>query len=225
MKKIYAILTAMCLSFAAFITPANAEFGIYVSGNLGFVSADGTESNSESGSETDTSVVTATASNDFYYGSIGAEYSFGMLTLGVDYVPGSADVNSKKLTRTDATSDANESNQQDGDYSANAEIENHFTYYAELHSESGLYGKLGIAKVDIATNDTDAGTASTYPDLELDAMTYGIGYKGSFGDNGYFKIEGSYTDYDSFSVTSTSTNTVKGDLDTHQAKFAIGYNF
>ena len=78
---------------------------------------------------------------------------------------------------------------------------------------------------DIKTNDEDAGTASTYPDVELDATTYGIGYKGSFGDNGYFKIEGSFTDYDSFSVTSGSTNTVKGDLDTTQAKFAIGYNF
>lgn len=225
MRKIYAFITALTISLAAFVNHANAEFGVYVSGNLGSVTADGTESNSESGSETDTSVVSATAGNEFIYGSIGAEYSWGMLTFGVDYVPGSADVNSSQLTRTDATSDSNESNQQDGTYKANAEIENHYTYYVELHSEMGLYGKLGMAKVDIKTNDEDAGTASTYPDIELDATTYGIGYKGSFGDNGYFKIEGSITDYDSFSVTSGSTNTVKGDLDTTQAKFAIGYNF
>ena len=225
MKKIYGIIAALFLGIAAFTAPAKAEFGIYISGNLGSVSADGTETNSETGDETDVSVTSATAGNDFMYGSIGAEYSMGMLTLGVDYVPGTADVNRKTLTRTDTTSDANETNQQDGTYSANAEISDHITYYVELHAENGIYGKFGIAKVDIATNDKDAGTASTYPDVELDAMTYGLGYKGSFGDNGYFKVEGSFTDYDSFTVSSSSTNTVKGDLDTTQAKFAIGYNF
>ena len=225
MRNIYAFITALAISLAAFVNHANAEFGVYISGNLGHVSADGTETNSQSGSETDTSVTSATAGNDFIYGSIGAEYSMGAFTLGVDYVPGSADVNRKTLTRTDTTADANESNQQDGTYEANAEISDHITYYVELHAENGIYGKFGIAKVDIATNDKDAGTASTYPDVELDATTYGVGYKGSFGDNGYFKVEGSFTDYDSFSVASGSTNTVKGDLDTTQAKFAIGYNF
>ena len=107
MKKIYALITALAISLAAFVNHANAEFGVYVSGNLGSVTADGTESNSESGSETDTSVVSATAGNEFIYGSIGAEYSWGMLTFGVDYVPGSADVNSSTLSRTDATSDSN----------------------------------------------------------------------------------------------------------------------
>ena len=227
MKKISISIFSILFALVLTSTKLSAgSIGLGVSGSYMSIEADGKETSDTTGSETDTSTNTKAVDNNVIIAGIYAEYVLDNgFAIGIESVPGSADVNSSTLSRTDATSDSNESNQQDGTYKANAEIENHYTYYVELHSEMGLYGKLGMAKVDIKTNDEDAGTASTYPDVELDATTYGIGYKGSFGDNGYFKIEGSITDYDSFSVTSGSTNTVKGDLDTTQAKFAIGYNF
>ena len=183
---------------------------------------------------TEQSVQDATAGNDFILGSVYAEYSFGdteTFTLGIDYIPGSADVNRKTITRTDTTADDNEAQQQDGKRTANATIDNHITYYAELGKMNGIYGKVGFAQVDIATRDTEThvGTSGLYPDQTLDAMTYGLGYKGEFGTRGVFKIEGFYTDYDSYSATNnsgkTSTKTVTADLDVVGASLRVGLKF
>ena len=63
----------------------------------------------------------------------------------------------------------------------------------------------------------------------MDAWTYGIGYKGTFGDRGIFKVEGFMTDYDSYSATNnsgkTSTKTVTADLDVVGASLRVGMKF
>jgi hypothetical protein len=74
-----------------------------------------------------------------------------------------------------------------------------------------------------------ASTDGLYPDKTLDAWTYGLGYKGEFGDRGVFKIEGFYTDYDSYSSQSSSTKTskktVSADLDVVGASLRVGLKF
>ena len=229
-KYILAIITTFCL----ITTNAFAgSFGMGVAGTMASVSADGSETETAN-TGTEQSVQDATAGNDFIMGSVYAEYSFGdseVFTFGIDYIPGSADVNRKTLSRTDTTADENEGQQQDGKRTANAEIDNHITYYVELGKMNGVYGKVGFAQVDVKTKDTEthAGTSGLYPDKTLDAMTYGLGYKGEFGDRGVFKIEGFYTDYDSYSATNnsgkTSTKTVKADLDVVGASLRVGLKF
>ena len=229
-KYILAIITTFCL----ITTNAFAgSFGMGVAGTMASVSADGSESETAN-TGTEQSVQDATAGNDFIMGSVYAEYSFGdseVFTFGIDYIPGSADVNRKTLSRTDTTADENEGQQQDGKRTANAEIDNHITYYVELGKMNGVYGKVGFAQVDVKTKDTEthAGTSGLYPDKTLDAMTYGLGYKGEFGDRGVFKIEGFYTDYDSYSSSSssskTSKKTVKADLDVVGASLRLGLKF
>ena len=221
-KYILAIITTFCL----ITTNAFAgSFGMGVAGTMASVSASGSESE-DTNTGTEQSVRDATAGNDFVLGSVYAEYSFG-----IDYIPGSADVNRKTLTRTDTTADANEGQQQDGKRTANAELSDHITYYAELGKMNGIYGKVGFAQVDVETKDTEthAGTSGLYPDKTLDAWTYGLGYKGEFGDRGVFKIEGFMTDYDSYSATNnsgkTSTKTVKADLDVVGASLRLGMKF
>ena len=226
MKKLLLIVASTLL-----IT-ANAfagSFGIGAAGHIASVSADGTET-TPTDTGTENSVKSATAGNDVFIGSIFAEYSFGdgeIFTFGVDYIPGSADVNRKTLSRTDTNSDANEDNLQAGTRSANAELSDHITYYVELGGMNSLYGKLGFAQVDVKTKDTSTstGTVGTYPDQTLDAYTYGLGYKGEFGTNGYFKVEGYYTNYDDYSATSTTSNTVKASLDVVGAALRVGYKF
>ncbi len=226
MKKLLIIVaSAVLITSNAFA----GSFGIGVAGHMASVSADGTET-TPSDTGTENSVKSATAGNEFMFGSAFVEYSFGEsenLTFGIDYVPGTADVNRKNLTRTDVTVDAGESNQQDGTRSANAELSDHITYYAELGGMNSLYGKVGFAQVDVATKDsnTSSGTVGLYPDKTLDAWTYGLGYKGEMGTNGYFKIEGYYTDYDSFNATSTTSNTVAADLDVVGAALRLGIKF
>ena len=130
-----------------------------------------------------------------------------------------------------ATAAAAEAQQQDGTRTANAELSDHITYYVELGKMNGIYGKVGFAQVDVKTQDTEThvGTSGLYPDKTLDATTYGLGYKGEFGDRGVFKIEGFYTDYDSYSASSSSTKTsrktVKANLDVVGASLRIGLKF
>ena len=229
-KYILAIITTFCL----ITTNAFAgSWGTGVAGTMASVSASGSETE-DTNTGTEQSMRDATAGNDFVLGSVYAEYSFGdteVFTFGIDYIPGSADVNRKTLSRTDTTADANEAQQQDGKRTANAELSDHITYYAELGKMNGIYGKIGFAQVDVETKDTEthAGTSGLYPDKTLDAWTYGLGYKGEFGDRGVFKIEGFMTDYDSYSATNnsgkTSTKTVSADLDVVGASLRVGLKF
>jgi len=227
MKKITTIIATILFSLLS-INLANAgSFGIGASGNIASVSADGTETEGTSGTETENSVRTATAGNAFAFGSVFAEYNFGdseRFTLGIDYIPGSADINSKTLSRTDASTNGYTA-QDTGTVKANAEITDHITYYAELGIVGGVYAKYGFSQVDIDVKQNNASGYGTYPDKTLDAHTFGLGYKGSFGSNGFYKIEGFYSDYDQYSATSTTSNTVKADLDVTGAKLALGYKF
>ena len=116
--------------------------------------------------------------------------------------------------------------QDTGTVKANAEISDHTTYYIEAgQGATGLYGKLGYAQVDINVKQTNDSGYGTYPDKQLDAWTYALGYRAGFGENGVIKVEGFMTDYDSFSATSTTSNTVTANLDVVGAKLSIGYKF
>ena len=230
MKKITTIIATILFSLLSMNLANAGSFGMGVAGHIASVTADGNESEASPGTETEASVRTATAGNDFAFGSVFAEYSFGdseRFTLGVDYIPGNADVNSKNISRTDTTADAKEAQQQDGTRTANAEISDHITYYAELAIVNGVYAKYGFSQVDIKTKDTEThvGTSGLYPDKTLDAHTFGLGYKGTFGTNGYYKIEGYYTDYDQFKATSTTDKTVTANLDVVGAALRLGYKF
>jgi len=233
MKKIRNLLIAV-IAITSLITTSTfaGSFGVGVSGNMASVSASGTETSGDAaGAETENSVQKATAGNQFGFGSIFAEYNFGdseRFTLGVDYIPGDADINSTTLSRTDASGTyVGYTAQQSGTQKANASISDHVTYYAELGIVNGVYVKAGFAQVNIDVTQATVTGYGKYEDKTLDAVTYGIGYKGGFGNNGFFKVEGFVYDYDSYSDTSSSANAnkVTADLDVTGAKLAIGYKF
>ena len=229
MKKLNILLSAL-LSVFLFTSVQAGSFGLGVSGNVASVSADGSETLSNTSTGTENSVQSATAGNSFMFGSVYAEYGFGdseNVVFGIEHIPFSADINSKTLSRTDA-SDAvmNYVAVQGGTMKANAAIDNHTTYYVEVGAgATGLYGKLGFAQVDIDVTQSVSTNAGTYPDTTLDAWTYALGYKTGFGDNGVVKVEGYITDYDTFKATSTSSNTVSANLDLVGAKLSLGFKF
>ena len=142
-------------------------------------------------------------------------------------------INSKNLTRTDPAS--GDSNDTAGTKTANAQLSDHVTYYGELVVTNGIFIKAGFSQVDVTTQDTttSAGTDGAYGDKTLDAWTYGIGQKGTFGTRGFYKVEGYVTDYDTFtatqsgaSATGTSDNsTVTANLDVVGAAFRLGMKF
>ena len=92
-----------------------------------------------------------------------------------------------------------------------------------------MVGKGGYVQMDVNTTEkeTVAGTAS-YGNETVDGVIYGLGYRNTFGDNGFYKVEGTYTDMDSMTFNSseaTKGNKITADLDVTKATFAIGYNF
>ena len=230
MKKLN-ILLGTLLSVFLFTSVQAGSIGLGVTGNIASVSASGSETLSKTSTGVEGSVQDATAGNDFMYGSIYAEWSMGdseMFTVGVAHVPYSADINSKTLSRTDASdSPSRYTAVQSGTMKANAEIDNHTTYYVEVGAPggTGIYGKIGFATVDINVKQTTATNYGSYPNKSLDAWTYGLGYRGGFGDNGVYKLEGYMTDYDTFKATSTTSNTVSANLDLVGAQFAVGFKF
>ena len=228
MNKFKTLLMAV-VAISALSTNAFAgQFGVGVAGSLIAISADGKEADADGSA--DTSVRSSTASDNAYIGSIFAEYQLDNgFAVGVEHIPGAADVNSKRISRTD---DSFES-AQDGDRSANAEIDNHFTYYAELPIHGGLYVKGGWTQMDVNTTEKFTGTgANTYGNASVDGVLFGLGYRNSFGDSGFYKVEGTHTEYDTLTLTSTKTvstgdkaNKITADLDVSKISFAVGFNF
>ena len=227
MKK-WNILMGALLSVMLITSVQAGSFGLGGVLTAASVSAEGTETEGTSGSETENSVMDATAGNEFMFASIYAEYAFGdgeNFVFGIEHVPYSADINSKTLSRTDASQSPYVA-EDTGTVKANAEISDHTTYYVEVgQGATGLYGKLGLTQVDINVKQNNAAGYGTYPDKTLDAMTYAIGYKAGFGTNGVVKVEGFITDYDSYSATSTTSNTLKANLDVVGAKLMLGFKF
>lgn len=222
MKKILiTTLTSLFLATSAFA----GSFGLGVTGSMAIVEGTGTESDKDG--TADTSNRTGTASDNAFIGSIFAEYVLDNgFVFGVDYIPGSADVNSKKLTRTDDSSESG----QDGDTTANAEVEGHITYYVELPIHNGLYIKGGYVEMDVNTLESSTVTTrATYKNTNTDGIMYGLGYKDSFGTNGFYKVEGTHEDFDGITINDSNTtdkgNRIKADLDVTRLSLALGYNF
>ncbi|MDA8822220.1 hypothetical protein N9N34_00635 [Candidatus Pelagibacter bacterium] len=221
MKKIL-IVSLMSLFLSGV---ANAgSIGIGVTGSLAGISAEGTEA--DKAGTADASMRTATAGEIAVVPSVFLEYSFDNgFTLGYDATLGKANVSNKKLTRTDDSSEA----AQDGDRSAQAELDKVHQIYAELPLHAGLYAKAGFVQMDVNTLDKSTSTLSgSYGNTTVDGYLWGLGYKNTLGTNAFYKVEGTSTNMDSMSFLSTTTdkgNKITADLDVLKATFAIGFSF
>jgi hypothetical protein len=221
-----AIIATLMLSTSAF-----AGMGLGVTGSLVNVHANGEELEGGVANQINTK---ATASNQTYTGSLFAEYTWDNgFTFGVDYIPGSADVNSKRITRQDielSKEGTNPAVPGNVDRSAQAEVENHLTYYAELPIHGGLYVKAGYVTLDV--NTTEVSGATKYGNTDTDGMLLGFGFKNETSGNWYYKVEATHTEFDTITLTGTghtagsaAANKVKADLDVTKATFALGYAF
>ena len=226
MKKILiTILTTLFLASTAYA----GQLGMGVTGSMAAIAAEG--SDSDQNGAADTSGRTATASNNAFIGSIFAEYTMdGGMTFGIDYIPGSADVSSSTLKRVDVTVNAKEAVQDDGTRTANAEVEDHYTLYAEIPVHNGVYLKGGYVEMDVNTLETTTiATGGSYGNTTVDGYIYGVGYKSAYGSgNAYYKLEGTHTEFDTLSINSSTSDKgdkITADLDVTKLTFALGFNF
>ena len=229
MKQIKNMLLAV-IAITFLSTSASAgNFGLGVSGSIAIVEGTGTEALLASDTGTEESVRTASASDQSFVGSIFLEYtmeSMGGMTFGIDWMPGSAEVSNGKLSRTDTTVDGTETTQDDGTSTANAEVSNHMTYYAELPIHAGTFAKFGFVQVDVDTTETNGVTGKgTYGNGTVDGYLFGAGYKADIGGNGYYKLEGTITSFDILTLASSTDNSITADLDVTKLTLAYGYKF
>ena len=210
MRRIHQLIIALVM--LSFTSASYAEMKYGVSGALTFIDASGTET--EGGEKN-----SGDADNIVAIPSLFAEYVYSdTLSIGIDYIPLSADVSDKTKKRTDtetSVTGTKTTTSTSRTQTANAELENHITLYANYNLDNGLYIKGGVAQVTLNTNES-LGTGSKYG--EEDIMGYVIG----FGvDSGNWRTELTYTDYEDISLTSsvartgvTTNNKIDADLDT-----------
>ena len=232
MKKLITILFASLFSFSV----AHSEGVIVgVTGSYVDASASGTESDISGAS--DTSARKADVDDQAVLGSLYAEYMLGYgwanedngVTIGVEYLPFAVNVSDKAFTRTDATSDANEDTQDDGDRTAQAEIENLMIGYIELPVSGPIYVRAGLAQMDVNTKETSTlSHASTYGNTTVDGTNLGFGVKSTMANGLAWKLSYEQTEFDTLSINSSQTdkgNKITADLDTSELSFSVGYKF
>ena len=158
------------------------------------------------------------------YASVFIEKTLGdRLAIGVDYNPSAMSSETANNDRNDKTSTETPSSVTN---SIKVDFENLMSVYLSLNVSENIYLKAGLVQVDVITKET-LGTGSTYGDTDMSGETFGIGYNANF-DNGMFaRIEGTYMDLGSASVTASNGDNKASinDLQGVNAKIAIGKSF
>tara|TARA_B100000700_G_C14937686_1_gene805191 strand:- start:367 stop:1008 length:642 start_codon:yes stop_codon:yes gene_type:complete len=200
------------LTITAF-TVSSAYSGMGVSLMLGQVETDGTETErTVSGVTSETN--SASKSELYYGGSIFVEGDVGPLKVGLDVVPFKIKLGDGK--RTDTTSDANESTQEDGTVKAEANLDYLTTIYAHYPLTGDWYAGLGYHMTEVSTDE--ALHTSSYGDQNLNGFQYAIGK-----NSGNLRYELSYSDFDSISLTSSNGDKITADADNLMFKLSYVY--
>ena len=218
MKK--TILVIM-ISMLTFVGKAYAEISYGVSASLTQIDASGTET--EGGEKN-----SGDADNLVVVPSLFVEYGFSdAISVGLDYIPLSADVSKNTKSRTDVetsvtgtTTTTTTSRTQ----KAQAELTNHTTLYASYMLTDSVFLKAGVAYVELDATES-LGTGSKYGSEDVYGGAFGIGAK---ADN--MRVELLYTDYEDISLKSsvartgvTKNNTIDAELDTLQLKVSYAF--
>tara|TARA_Y100000992_G_scaffold249715_1_gene181536 strand:+ start:227 stop:883 length:657 start_codon:yes stop_codon:yes gene_type:complete len=147
------------------------------------------------------------------------------VSVGLSFAPKvfetdtSEHVQSDKTTGASATSVTNK---------VQVDFERLVTLYAKTSpNDLGIYGKVGIMRVDVKTNE-DLGTGSKYPDTDMSGVMLAVGYDRDLDNGAFVRVEGSYMNLGGVTVTSdnNSDNSVTtDDVDGFGATISVGRSF
>lgn len=209
------------MATSLFIGQAFAGPKVGVRASAAFITADGTETEKASGAKTNGS----TGANGAVLG-IFAEYETPMgITVGLDYVPGQADIGS--ATRIDKNTIVNPAT--DVTNKASAEVEGLITAYASYPVGDALYIKAGLSTVSINTTES-LGTGTTYGNENVTGYMAGVGADHEMDNGMFLRVEGTYTVFDetTFSGSLDSDNVrnkIAAEVQGLQVGVAIGKEF
>ena len=209
------------ISMLAFVGKSYAEMSYGVSLAFTQINGDGTETE---GGETNS----GSADHNVIIPSLFAEYAYSdKVSVGLDYIPLSADVSDKAKSRTDTETSVTGNavtTSTSRTQSAQAELSNHVTLYSNYMLNDATYVKAGVAFVQLETQES-LGTGSNYGNEDIYGAVIGVGAK-----SGNSRFEIVYTDYEDVSLTSTvartgvtTNNKIDADLDTLAFKYSYAF--
>ncbi len=218
MKKLIAILSSV---FFIFSTSAMADMAIGVTANFAQVDTDGKEVELTGDEETTSKSV----SEDIVIPEIFVEAINDQgWAIGLAYIP-ARELGAESRTDTSPTADTETGDA--GTYKAEAEIKNVVQVYTDI-PVGPVYLKLGYSRADINTKEVNP-TGTTYNDGSVNGYTVGAGYRGEMPilmDNGFYKVEATYTDFDEFRQTdSNSDHRVIANTEVTAVKLSVGTQF
>ena len=215
MKKIIAIVLAVSSLFFLTATKVLAEWSAGVSITHGLFAATGTET--EDG-EVNTLPSTNLVEGEFTFPSIFFEKNVGIVSIGLDYIPGTVDTEEQARTDNNASSPNSNSTGNDGGddgvtNKASVSISHHVSLYALVQpiTDIGAFVRVAVMRADVETKES-LGTGSTYPDATMAGKTISIGYQHNF-DSFFVRAEAGKSSYDTLEVISTNGHKVRADLD------------
>ena len=225
MKKIIAVVLAVSSLFFVTATKTLADWSAGVSTSIGHFKASGQES--EDG-EINKTVTTNTLEGKFGYPSLFVEYDIGMVSIGLDVIPGS--VETTEQARTDYNGgDAVVSTGNDGGTgsvtnTAKVEISAHVSLYALVSiMDTGAFIRAAVIRADVATKES-LETGSTYPDTDMKGGSISLGYQYDTGA-GFLRAEVGISEYDTFQAISSNGHKVVADLGGEWGRISIGKTF
>ena len=210
MKNYFKILfSAAAISV---FTLSSAYSGMGVSLMYGQVETDGTETErTVSGVTSETN--SASRSEKYFGGSVFAETQLSGFTVGLDVVPFKIKLGDG--SRTDTTSDANESTQEDGTVKAEANLDYLTTIYAH-YPIGDYYAGLGFHYTNVSTDETLH--TSSYGDESITGFQLALGM-----NSGNLRYEVSYSDFDDISLTSSNGDKITADAENMMFKLSYIY--
>tara|TARA_B100001996_G_scaffold222315_1_gene170951 strand:+ start:2250 stop:2915 length:666 start_codon:yes stop_codon:yes gene_type:complete len=168
---------------------------------------------------------TATHSETVEVPEIFLEYAFDSgAAMGVTFVP------SRDLGKKSRTDTANNSGDDAGTYTADAEVKNFAMLYIDVpvYSYSGatFYVTGGAATTTIETKES-LNSGSSYDDADVLGGMYGVGVKGGLWgvDNGFYKLAWSMTDFEEIKLSDTAGNQIQAETEAEVITLAVGYKF
>ena len=206
-----------------YLTSASAGVNIGASVNAGVFTASAKETNPTASKTTGTGTEHGSAA----WGSVFVEGTLAeRFIVGIDYVPESLETETTETHKSDkrtANSDA-------VTHSTNiiqVDFEDLTTIYVGVMLTDNLYVKAGASTVEVVTNE-NLGTGSKYGNADLDGTMFGIGYHKVMDNGMFFRVEGTYTEFDGSTVASTGNadrSIELKNLDGVAGKISLGKSF
>ena len=224
MKTLKFTLVAVISSFLMVASLGAVEKRIGIAAGFTSINAEGTETQKDTSTKSD-SEAGANVIIPSIFVELATDNGFG---LGIEHVPGSADINSK--TRSSALDHAGAGNDT-GTNKAAAEIDGLTSIYLIKTFESGFFVKAGQTSTTVNTKEV-LSSGSVYKNADVDGLVLGLGMNRTTDSGFFYRVSGEYTDYDSISLTSqtadavtSTTNKISADVDTVAFKLSIGKAF